>query len=86
MFTIFWIIIFALLFLGAYISLGKHKWYMSKYTVYCGCMNNENIYRNYANHKQAINGFKKLAIKKYANLTDITVKGKKGWTPIEWTK
>ena len=49
-------------------------------------MSGENVYRCYSSDIKAITAFKKLAIKRYANLTDITKKVEGKWTRIRWTK
>ena len=56
-----------------------------KNILYCGCMSNENTYRYFSSDKKAIAGFKMLAIKRYAKLTDITKKEDNHWSRIRWT-
>ena len=55
-----------------------------KNILYCGCISNENTYRYFSSDKKAIAGFKMLAIKRYAKLTDITKKVEGKWTRIRW--
>ena len=52
--------------------------------LYCGCFNNENLYRYFIDDTQAVKELKKLAIKRHANLTDITKKQEGKWTRIRW--
>lgn len=52
--------------------------------LYCGCLNNENVYRYYTSDAKAIAGLKKLAITRYAKLTDITKKQDNKWMRIRW--
>lgn len=56
-----------------------------KSILYCGCINNENVYRYYTSDVKAIAGLKKLAITRYAKLTDITKKEDKHWSRIRWS-
>jgi len=58
---------------------------MSDKILYCGCFNKENVYKKYSSDKDAIDALKKLAIKKYAKLTDITKKMGGKWMRISWS-
>ena len=54
-------------------------------TKYCGCINKENVYRNYSSNRKAISAYKMLAIKRNAIVTDISVKLDGHWSKIRWS-
>lgn len=53
--------------------------------LYCASLNKQNTYRKYKDDKTAIQRFKLLAIKRYANLTEISKKLDNGqWSKIQF--
>jgi len=56
----------------------KHK--------YCAVFSNELVYRHFNNNTTAIKRFKLLAIKRNANLTDISIRLTNKWSRVIWAK
>jgi len=52
--------------------------------LYCACINNENVYREYKNDNEAIKQFKRLAMIRNGKLTDISRKINNQWSKITW--